>query len=127
MWRRDWYELKNAGFKMIAFSNGKPSVLKEQLKFAGLTTYFDQILSVDEVKKYKPHPETYKYALKQANSKAENSMMVAAHGWDIAGAQRAGLKTAFIKRPGKFIFPLAEKPTLSADSLLALAKELIRE
>lgn len=117
-------QLKKAGYRIIAFSNGKPSVLNEQLKFAGLTTCFDQILSVDEIKKYKPHPEAYKYALRKTNSKAESSMMVAAHGWDIAGAQRAGLKTAFIERPGKFIFPLAEKPTLETNSILELSKLL---
>ena len=118
-------KLRQAGYRMIAFSNGKPSVLKEQLKFSGLTTYFDQILSVDGVKRYKPHPDTYKYALKQTNAKAESSMMVAAHGWDIAGAQKAGLKSAFIERPGKFIFPLADKPTLQFDSITGLAQELV--
>ena len=117
-------DLKEAGFKMIAFSNGKPSVLADQLNYAGLTAYFDQILSVEEVRKYKPHPDTYKYALKKSNSKAERSLMVAAHGWDIVGAQRAGLKTAFIKRPGKFIFPLGEKPTFEVNSILELSRKL---
>jgi len=120
-------DLKEAGFKMIAFSNGKPSILADQLNYAGLTAYFDQILSVEEVRKYKPHADTYKYALKQSNSKAERSLMVAAHGWDIVGAQRAGLKTAFIKRPGKFIFPLGEKPTFEVNSILELSRKLTTE
>ena len=50
--------------------------------------------------------------------------MVAAHGWDIAGAQRTGLKTAFIQRPGKFLFPLAGEPTLTVRSIEALANVL---
>jgi len=119
--------LKKKGFQLIAFSNGKPAVLNEQLEFAGLTKYFDKILSVEAVKKYKPHPETYSYALKEANSEAENTMMVAAHGWDITGAMRAGLKTAFIQRPGKFIFPLAGKPTLETTDIMTLAEELINQ
>ncbi|MCB7482042.1 haloacid dehalogenase type II [Christiangramia sediminis] len=119
--------LKKKGFQLIAFSNGKPAVLNEQIEFAGLTKYFDKILSVEAVKKYKPHPETYSYVLKEANSEAENTMMVAAHGWDITGAMRAGLKTAFIQRPGKFIFPLAGKPTLETANIMTLAEELINQ
>ena len=117
-------KLKNAGFRLIAFSNGKPSVLEEQLDFAGLSKYFDDILSVDPVKKYKPHPDTYQFVLTESGITAENTMMVAAHGWDITGALRAGLQTAFIQRPGKFVFPLAEKPTLETRNIETLASEL---
>lgn len=76
---------------------------------------------MDSVKKYKPHSASYKYALKEANSNSENSMMVAAHGWDITGAMRAGLQTAFIQRPGKFVFPLSEKPTIETTTIQSLA------
>jgi len=117
-------KLKNAGFQLIAFSNGKPSVLNEQLEFAGLTSYFDKILSVDAIKKYKPHPASYEYALKETSSKAEHTMMVAAHGWDIAGAIRAGLKTAFIERPGKTLYPLLEKPEITAKDCKKLSELL---
>lgn len=117
-------KLKGKGLKLIAFSNGKSSVLNEQLKYAGLSRYFEKILSVDSVKKYKPHPDTYRYAVKGAGVELENTMMVAAHGWDITGAMRAGLKTAFIQRPGKFIFPLAEKPTLETPNINTLVDEL---
>jgi len=117
-------KLQKADFQLIAFSNGKPAVLREQLEFAGLSKYFDKILSVDSVKKYKPHPETYAFVLKEAGTKKENSMMVAAHGWDITGAMRAGLKTAFIQRPGKFIFPLSQKPTIETLNIRTLVDDL---
>ncbi|GED43237.1 hypothetical protein HHA02_25660 [Cobetia marina] len=38
----------------------------------------------------------------------EEAMMVAAHGWDVAGAKEAGLQTTFIARPGKALFPLSK-------------------
>ncbi|TRO67517.1 haloacid dehalogenase type II [Christiangramia sabulilitoris] len=117
-------KLGNAGFKLIAFSNGKPSVLKDQLYYAGIANYFDEVLSVDAVKKYKPHPETYRFALKRSDSIAQETVMVAAHGWDIAGADRAGLKTAFMQRPGKFLFPLSNKPTWELKKLSDLAEIL---
>lgn len=119
--------LKKEGFKLVAFSNGKSAVLDEQLEYAGLTKYFDKILSVDAVKKYKPHPQTYNYALKETETEVKNAMMVAAHGWDITGAMRVGLRTAFIQRSGKFIFPLAEKPTIETANIMTLAEELTNQ
>ncbi|MDX1761543.1 MAG: haloacid dehalogenase type II [Christiangramia sp.] len=118
--------LKNAGYKLVAFSNGKPSVLKEQLHYSGLEVFFDQVISVEGVGKYKPHPEAYDYALKCSATTAASAMMVAAHGWDIAGAQRAGLKTAFIQRPGKQLFPLAKEPNFSGKSIEAFARKLMQ-
>ncbi len=117
-------QLKDSGYEMVAFSNGKPEVLKNQLEFSKLDHYFDHILSVEAVKKYKPHADTYRYAIKQAGGEIETSMMVAAHGWDVAGANRAGLQTAFIQREGKFIFPLAAEPDIIAADIKILALEL---
>ncbi len=116
--------LSKAGYKMVAFSNGKPSVLKDQLEFSGLAQYFDHILSVDAVKKYKPHPDTYRYAVDKAGGELRTTMMIAAHGWDIAGAARAGMQTAFIEREGKFVFALAPEPSLVSKDILSLASKL---
>jgi len=46
-------------------------------------------------------------------------MMVAAHGWDIAGA--AGLRTVFVARPRKVLYPLAEKPDHFVNGIKELA------
>lgn len=120
-------KLKNSGYQLIAFSNGKPSVLKEQLDYAGLTSFFHKILSVELVRKYKPHPETYQYVAKEVGVEINKAMMVAAHGWDVAGASRAGMQTAFIQRPGKYTFPLAPDPTLETLNIETLANELIKD
>lgn len=52
--------------------------------------------------------------------------MVAVHGWDIAGAANAGMKTVFIDRPGQSIYPLAEQPTYNEKDILSFAKTLIQ-
>ena len=39
----------------------------------------------------------------------EECMLIAAHGWDVAGALWAGWRAAFVSRPGQQIFPLAPK------------------
>ena len=116
--------LKDLGYQLVAFSNGKPSVLKKQLEFAQLEKYFDHILSVEGVKKYKPHPATYHYAIKEADAELKSSMMVAAHAWDIAGAARVDLQTAFIQRKGKFVYSLVPEPDIVVSDIIRLAAEL---
>lgn len=51
--------------------------------------------------------------------------MIAAHGWDIAGAHAAGLRTAFISRPGQRKLPGGPAADTSAPDLDALATQLI--
>ena len=116
--------LKDSGFKLIAYSNGKPDVLQKQLEFAKIDHFFDHIVSVENVKKYKPHLDSYKYIVDASEVNKSDCMMVAAHGWDITGAGRAGLQTAFVRRPGKFPFKLAKDPDLVVETIEQLAKEL---
>jgi len=117
-------DLKSSGCKLIAYSNGKPDVLQKQLKFAEIDHFFDHIVSVENVKKYKPHLDSYKYIVEASEVNKSDCMMVAAHGWEIAGAGRAGLQTAFGRMPRKFPFILAKDPYLMVDSIEQLAIEL---
>ena len=88
-------------YHLIALTNGNQETAEAQLKYAKIDEYFNGIYSVDVVGKFKPHPSTYKKVLKDYKLKAQEAIMVAAHGWDIAGAQNAGLKTVFVARKGK--------------------------
>lgn len=119
--------LKEAGFKMVALTNGNLATAKAQLEFAELTEYFTEIISVDSAKAFKPKRTPYEYVLKKFGVSPQQSVLIAAHGWDILGAQRAGLKTCFIRRPGKSLYPLAEKPNFQAANLLDLSKKIIQE
>ena len=49
--------------------------------------------------------------------------MVTSHGWDIAGAANAGLKTAYLN--GKQIpYPLAPKPDYTGNNIIEIAHQL---
>jgi len=50
--------------------------------------------------------------------------MVAAHGWDIAGAMRAGLRGAFVVRPGQSPDPFA-LPEIIADDLPSIVRAIL--
>lgn len=115
--------LKDLGYKMVALTNGGKQTLLQQMKHAGISHFFEEMYSVEAVRKFKPHPETYQYVLTQQNIAPASAMLIAAHGWDIMGAGRAGLKTAFINRPGKFPYPLYNA-NYAAESLTGLIEQL---
>ena len=118
--------LKKAGYKMATLTNSAPAAQEKQLEFAQLKDFFEETYSVDKVKLYKPHPETYEYVLDKMDIKPKEAMLIAAHGWDIAGAVRAGLQAAFIARKEQALYPLAEKPRFVCADLLTLAQELVK-
>lgn len=120
--------LKNLSkdYTLMAFSNGKPEVLNNQLEYAGIIQFFDHVLSVEGCRKYKPHHEAYEFALKKSSANAREAFMIAAHGWDVAGAAYAGMKTAFVER-GKNIYSLAPKPSYLIKDLSELEKMLNSE
>lgn len=113
-------ELRNRGYTLIALSNSSEKGLYQQLANANIAHLFHSIMSVETIRTYKPFPEVYKWALAQSNTQAKEAMMIAAHGWDLAGAAACGMKTAFIKRQGKIPYPLAEAPDFSVSGLREL-------
>ncbi|MBU1820946.1 MAG: haloacid dehalogenase type II [Bacteroidetes bacterium] len=117
--------LQNKGYRLATLTNSAEDALKKQMEFAELTPFFEALLSVDAVGKYKPHPDTYRMAARHLNVPMEEILMVAAHGWDIAGAGSAGMQTAFLARPGQALYPLAPQPHYLASDLAQLTDQLI--
>lgn len=109
--------LRDQGFKLVALTNSSTSGLAEKLAFAGIKDNFETLLSCETVGAFKPSLEVYSWALSKMNVEAEDAMMIAAHGWDITGAKKAGMQTTFINRPGKQMYPLAQKPDYTVDTL----------
>ncbi|SHJ80776.1 haloacid dehalogenase type II [Pseudozobellia thermophila] len=117
--------LKKAGYRLAAFTNGSNEGVKAQFEFAGLTDHFEERLSVEDAGKSKPFGEAYEWAARTMNVDPEDCMMIAAHGWDVAGAQWAGWRAAFIERPGQQLFPLAPRAEIVETDLMKVADILI--
>lgn len=117
-------KLKAQGYKLVTLTNSSLKGVQLQLKNAKLSQYFDANLSIESVGVFKPYLSTYQWALKEIGVNADEALMVAAHGWDIAGADKAGLQTAFVRRPGKVLFPLADKPDYNVLDVNELVKTL---
>ncbi|WP_373514539.1 haloacid dehalogenase type II [Persicitalea sp.] len=118
-------KLRNAGYKLVSLTNSSNQGVQAQFKNAGLTDYFDEMLSIEDVGKYKPDRDVYDWAARKMGAQPNECMMVAAHGWDIAGAIWAGWRGAFIARPGQQLYPLAPLPEINEPDLLKIAEKLI--
>ncbi|WP_281846895.1 haloacid dehalogenase type II [Olleya namhaensis] len=118
-------KLKDADYKLVSFTNSSNKGVETQFKNSGLLNYFDERLSVEDIGKFKPHVDTYIWAARKMQIKPEECLLVAAHGWDIAGALWANWRGAFISRPGAQLYPLAEKPEIIASDLALITDQLI--
>jgi 2-haloacid dehalogenase len=120
-------ELNKDTFQIVSLTNSSAIGVKTQFINAGLTDYFEKRYTIGSIKKYKPHPDTYKMVLEDLQVKPEEVLMVAAHAWDLAGAKNVGFQTAFIARPGKVLYPNVEKPDYVVKNLLELVSILQNE
>lgn len=116
--------LKDKGYKLVSLTNSSNQGVYTQFKNADLLSYFDERLSVEDINLYKPDTRTYEWAIEKMGIAAEDAMLVAAHGWDIAGAKQAGWQAAFIARPGKVLYPLAIAPDTVVSGLDELVSQL---
>jgi 2-haloacid dehalogenase len=118
--------LKEAGFRLATLTNSPMPTLSAQLEHAGLRNYFEATLSVDAIRKYKPAIETYQFAAQTLGVSTSEIIMVAAHGWDIAGALQAGLQAAFIERKGQSLYPLAPNPRFVCKDLIEFVNAIMK-
>ncbi|GAA4857854.1 haloacid dehalogenase type II [Actinomycetospora straminea] len=83
---------------VIGLSNADRTTLLRMNAHAGLRWH--AALSTETVASYKPDPAVYRLAIAHAGRPPERVLMVAAHAWDLRGAAAAGLRTAYLDRPG---------------------------
>lgn len=117
--------LREAGVRMAALSNSPQKALGAQLENAGVAKFFEKALSVDRVKKFKPHPEVYRMACRELGITPPEMMLVAAHAWDVTGAMRAGCRGAFVERPGAAASALDARPQIVGKDLGAVADAVL--
>jgi 2-haloacid dehalogenase len=110
--------LRGAGFKLAAFSNGVEASLRALLEHSGILPYLDTVISVDDLKTYKPNPRVYRYLAERLGLPLENTWLASSNGWDVIGAKAAGLRAAWIKRNAEdTLDPWGISPDLVASDL----------
>jgi 2-haloacid dehalogenase len=119
--------LKTAGFRLFAFSNGAAEALEVLLNSAGIRELFLGVVSVDDIKSFKPNPAVYSHFLRQSKSTGSSAWLVSSNPFDVIGAISAGMESAWVQRSPEAVFdPWGIEPTITVANLLEL-KEKLRE
>jgi 2-haloacid dehalogenase len=119
--------LSDVGIRLVTLSNGATAVAETLLRRSGVRDRFERLLSVHDAPAWKPAATAYRYALDVCHAEDHDSMLVAVHPWDVHGAHRAGLRTAFINRAGGRYPSFFAQPDVQARSLVQLANVLAGE
>lgn len=112
------------GRRLAVLTNSGAKSGEKTLEAAGLASYFDLIIGVDTVQMVKPHPRTYAHALEVLDVPAGEALLVAAHGWDVTGAKRAGLATCWVARGERHLMATVPQPDVRATDLLDAARQI---
>lgn len=91
-------QLKSQGLSLAILSNGAPPMLASATRSAGIDGLLDAVISVDDVKVFKPSPRVYALASARLGVAAGAIGFVSSNGWDVAGAASAGLTAFWIQR-----------------------------
>lgn len=122
---REAFEIAaRAGKPIIALSNGAAATTRSLLKNAGLDKLVAHVVSVDEVRLFKPRREIYDRAARVAKVKRRRLALVAVHSWDINGAKAAGLTTAYVSADRPFS-SVMRTPDVEAGSLSEAVRRLV--
>lgn len=113
--------LRELGLRLVTLSNGSSAVAEQLFEHAGLRDSFASLLSVEDAGAWKPDPKSYAYAATTCGVTTAEMLLVAVHPWDIDGASRAGMSTAWVSRAGSDYPTHFRPPTYTVRALPELA------
>ena len=119
-------ELKRSGYRLAILSNFTPKMLDGCAGSAGVEGMFEQILSTDQAKTFKPDPRAYQLGIDMMRLRKEEILFVAFAGWDAAGAKIFGYPTFWVNRLKTPPEELGESPDGSGSGLSELVQYLGR-
>ena len=117
--------LQAAGLRLAALTNSTVPMAEAQLTHAGLRDHFEQVISADEVRRFKPAPEVYHLAARRLGAEPEQVRVVSVHDWVVTGALRAGCAAAFLARPGQVMNPFGPQPDIKGVDLGQVAERIL--
>ena len=119
-------ELVNrAGLRAITLSNGSQQSTVKLLEQAGLRELIWKVISIDEVRHWKPRAEVYLHAAKLCDVEPNEMALIAAHSWDTQGAGRAGLTTGWVGRKNQIFAAAMDPPDVQGKTLVEVVNALL--
>lgn len=110
--------LKAQGLRLVVFSNGVEASIRALLTNAGVLPLLEDVVSVDDLRTFKPDPEVYAYLARRAGRVPNETWLVSSNAWDVIGAKAAGLRAVWVKRQSDMVFdPWEVEPDIVVSSL----------
>jgi 2-haloacid dehalogenase len=117
--------LVEAGIRVVTLTHGSPGVAEAGLERGGVTPLVERSLSSEAIRAWKPAREVYLWAAGTCDVVPDRMALVAAHGWDVLGAQRAGLTGAWFPRSERVYPSVYEVPHVTATDLAGAVDALL--
>ena len=117
--------LVRGGVRVVTLTHGSPGVAEAALARGGITPLVERSLSSEAIRAWKPAREVYLWAAGTCDVVPERMALVAAHGWDVLGAQRAGLTGAWFPRSERVYPAVYEPPHVTAPDLAGVVDALL--
>ena len=109
---------KDLKSRKAILSNGSPDILLPLVQNSGLK--LDAVISVDELKVFKPAPQVYELAVKRLQT--QDIGFVSSNCWDAIGAKSYGFSVYWINRSGAPVDRMGFKPDRILESLDEILK-----
>lgn len=117
--------LRGAGIRMIALTNGGAENTRKLLERASLAQLIEKVISIDEVRRWKPNREVYLHAARSIGVEPDRLVLIAAHAWDVHGAKQAGLRGAWVRRQDHAYQAAMQPPDIQGENMLEIAQALV--
>jgi 2-haloacid dehalogenase len=117
--------LAEAGVRAVTLTHGSPGVAEAALERGGVAALVERSLSSESIRAWKPAREVYVWAAGTCGVAPDRLALVAAHGWDVQGAQRAGLTGAWFPRSERAYPAVYEAAHVRAGDLLSAVEALL--
>ena len=113
-------KLKQKNIKTCILSNGTPDLINHLVSNANVKNLFDEILSIEQVKIYKPDPKVYEMTTKKFNCKPSEVCFMSANNWDIVGGGVFGYQCVWVNRNNRVFDELGFHPKNTIKNLTEL-------
>lgn len=116
--------LRAAGIRTAVLTQSSTDSAETVLTNAGLRDALELVIGTDTVEVFKPDRRVYAEGLRRAEAAAADAWLVAAHWWDVWGAQRAGLHTGWVGRRERLLLDSVPEPDVRGADLLEVAEAI---
>jgi len=118
-------QFNGVDYRLYAFSNGSVEMVENLLTAADIREYFQDIVSVDGIKSFKPDPAVYQHFISESAAASNKAWLVSSNPFDVIGAISAGMKAAWVNRFENKVFdPWGIEPTLTVKNLNELKDKI---